>query len=169
MALIHNGTSGVQLVMLYSNLGQIAAFLLLPHGNSVPAHPNFHQGSKNHVFIQFPGLFIGKCTPEMPFWIRARDGFTFFFLCVAVCYAKLKLVSYSWFWLAVCIFDVRHCDVCCCDVCHCDVCQHMTTVLQSCTIGSVMIALAFHVCGDVGKYIRQWLRTRNLWGNHFKP
>ena len=66
MALIHNDISGVQLVRSYDNLGQNATFLLLPHGNLVPEHPNFDQGiEKNHVFTRFPGLFSGKCTPEL--------------------------------------------------------------------------------------------------------
>ena len=41
MALIHNYVSGVQLLRSRDNLGQNSAFLLLPHGNSVPAHPDF--------------------------------------------------------------------------------------------------------------------------------
>ena len=65
LALIHNDVSGVQLVRSYANLGQNAAFLLFPHGNSVPAHPDFDQGIEKIIFfLRFPGLFSGKCTPE---------------------------------------------------------------------------------------------------------
>ena len=67
LGLIHNGISEVQLLTFYENLGQNAAFLRLPHGNLVPGHPKFDLGiDKNHIFTQFPGLFSGKCTPEMP-------------------------------------------------------------------------------------------------------
>ena len=51
MALIHNYVSGVQLVRSCDNLGQNAAFLLLPHGNSVPAHPDFDQGIEKIIFF----------------------------------------------------------------------------------------------------------------------
>ena len=60
MALIHNYVSGVQLVRSCDNLGQNAAFLLLPHGNSVPAHPDFDQGIEKIIFLRFPGLVRGK-------------------------------------------------------------------------------------------------------------
>ena len=57
MALIHNYISGVQLVSSCDDLGQNAAFLLLPYGNSVPAHPDFDQGIEKIIFfLRFPGL-----------------------------------------------------------------------------------------------------------------
>ena len=41
--------------------GKIGAFLLLPHGNSVPGHLNFDQGiEKIMFFFRFPGLFISS-------------------------------------------------------------------------------------------------------------
>ena len=56
MDLIHDGISGVQLVTLYDNLGQNAAFLLLSHGNSVPAHPDIDKRIKKIVFYGVPSF-----------------------------------------------------------------------------------------------------------------
>ena len=61
VVLVYNDSSGVMLVTLYDNLGQNAAFLLLPHGNSVPAHPDFDQGIEKFMyFIWFPGLLMAS-------------------------------------------------------------------------------------------------------------
>ena len=51
MALIHNGISGAQLVRSCDNLGRNAAFLLLPHGNPVPAHPNLDKGIDRKIMF----------------------------------------------------------------------------------------------------------------------
>ena len=63
MALIHNDISGVQLVRLYGNLGQNAAFLLLPHGNSVPAHPDFDQGIEKIIFFHDSVVLLVASVP----------------------------------------------------------------------------------------------------------
>ena len=44
-------------------MGQKEAFLLLPHSNSVPGHPDFDQGIEKVIFfLRFAGSFSGKCT-----------------------------------------------------------------------------------------------------------
>ena len=63
IALIHNDISGVQWVRSYDNLGQNAAFLLLPHGNSVPAHPDFDQGIEKIMYFYDSLVYLVASVP----------------------------------------------------------------------------------------------------------
>ena len=63
MVLIHNDISGVQLVKSYDNLGQNVAFSLLPHGNSVPAHPDFDQGIEKIMFFYHSQVYLVASVP----------------------------------------------------------------------------------------------------------
>ena len=71
MAFVQNDISGAQLVRLYANLEQNAAFFTSPLWQFSTWTPKFWQANrKTSFFYMFSWSIWGKCTPEKLLWVR---------------------------------------------------------------------------------------------------
>ena len=62
---LHLKSTVDDIILKYDNQGQNAAFLLLPHGNSVPAYPDFDQGSEKSCFLFYSLVYLRQVYPGM--------------------------------------------------------------------------------------------------------